>query len=114
MAHPVRGDVFFAVLDPTRGSEQAGSRPVVIISRDALNRYSPAVLAVPLTTALKKSYPSHVAIPKGVGNLPQSSTALCEQVRAISKQRLGRSVGRLPAETMARIEIALKIALDLP
>jgi len=114
MAEPIRGDVYFARLDPTRGSEQAGARPVVIVSRDALNRHSSVVVAIPLTTTLKRPYPSHVTISKGTGNLAQNSTALCEQVRAISKERLVKAVGHLPPEVMTQIDLALKIALDLP
>jgi mRNA interferase MazF len=58
---PVRGDVFNARLDPTEGSEQAGTRPVVVIRRDAINANSPVVVVVPVTDAanVKRLYPSH-------------------------------------------------------
>jgi mRNA interferase MazF len=62
---PVRGDLFSARLDPTEGSEQAGTRPVVIVSRDSINANSPVVVVVPITDAsnVKRAYPSHTQIP---------------------------------------------------
>ena len=76
-----RGEVYSAVLDPRRGSEQPIC--VVMVSRDGLNRCRAVVLLVPSTTALKKPYPSHGTTPKGVGHLAQNSTALCEHLRAM-------------------------------
>lgn len=110
-----RGDVYDARLDPTEGSEQAGSRPVVIVSRDAINRYSPVIVVVPLTSAVnvKRSYPNNVNVPAGVGGLPVDSVALTGQVRAISKTRLLRLRGRLPAHHIQQIDTALRVTLDL-
>ena len=58
---PVRGDVFSARLDPTEGSEQAGTRPVIVVSRDSINANSPVVVVIPVTDAgnVKRLYPSH-------------------------------------------------------
>jgi len=112
----LRGDVYQASLDPVQGSEQAGSRPVAIVSRDALNKSSPVVIAVPLTGLenCSRLYPSQVLIKSGVAGLTKDSVALGEQVRAIAQKRLGKYLGRLPSELMAQISEALKIALDLP
>lgn len=112
----LRGDVYLASLNPTEGSEQAGTRPVVIVSRDALNRYSPVVVVVPITGLEKKPnlYPSQVILKVGEGGLSKDSVALGEQVRAISKKRLRHQLGHLPPDKMAEIGAALKIALDLP
>jgi len=88
-----RGDVYLAKLDPSSGTEQSGSRPVVIVSRDAINR---------------------VQINEFEGGLKRISIALCEQVRAISKDRLGRRWGALSHATLAKVDRALLIALDLP
>lgn len=112
----LRGDVYEASLDPVEGSEQAGSRPVLIVSRDVINRNSPVVIVVPLT-ALEHSphiYPSQVLIRAGVGGLDKDSVALGEQVRAISKKRLCKPIGHVPPDLMTQISVALKIALDLP
>ncbi len=110
-----RGDVYDARLSPTEGSEQAGTRPVVIVSRDAINRYSSVIVVVPLTKAsnIKRSYPNNVPIDEGAGGLTQRSVALTGQVRAISKTRLLRFRGSLPDYVLLRIDRALRITLDL-
>lgn len=115
MNAPLRGDVFMANLDPSEGSEQGGTRPVVVVSRDALNQFSPAVVVASITDAAnkKKIYPSHVKVSAGIGGLTMDSIVICEQVRAISKTRLKRMLGKFDTPTMTSIEAALKITLDL-
>ncbi len=110
-----RGDIFDARLSPTEGSEQAGIRPVVIVSRDAINKSSSVVVVVPLTKAVnvKRSYPNHVAIAKGEGGLTVASVMLGGQVRAISSTRLLRQRGTLSTTTMQKVDQALRITLDL-
>jgi mRNA interferase MazF len=112
----LRGDVYEASLDPVEGSEQAGFRPVLIVSRDAINKNSPVVIAIPLTGLehCPHIYPSQVLIRGGVGGLAKDSVALGEQVRAISKKRLCRHMGHIPPGLMTQVSVALKIALDLP
>lgn len=112
---PSRGEVYFALLDPTRGSEQAGSRPVIIISRDAINQNSSVVVCIPCTNAANcaRIYPSQLLLQKGAGGLALDSVALCEQIRAITKDRLGRLLGQLDAQSLRALEDRLKIALDL-
>lgn len=112
---PSRGDIFFAALDPTRGSEQAGSRPVVIVSRDAINDNSSVIVCVPCTNAANcsKVYPSQLLLRKGTGGLGMDSVAMCEQIRAIAKDRLGKRIGKLDAQSVNALEQRLKIALDL-
>jgi mRNA interferase MazF len=116
MPQVLRGDVFSANLQPVQGSEQGGTRPVVIVSRDALNKFSPVVVICSITDAdnKKKVYPSHVKVPAGTAGLKLDSIVLCEQVRAISKTRLGDAIGKFDKAVMTRIEAALKITLDLP
>ena len=111
----LRGDVYQASLDPAQGSEQAGSRPVVIVSRDAINQSSPVVIVVPLTGLenCPHVYPSQVLIKRGSGGLTKDSVALGEQVRAIAK-RLSEHLGHISPEIMTQLSAALKIALDLP
>jgi mRNA interferase MazF len=111
-----RGDIYLANLDPLQGSEQNGQRPVVVVSRDALNNNSPIVVVIPCTDAAnkKKIYPSHVRIKAGAGGLTMDSVVLCEQVRAISKDRLKKHMGTLSRSEIASIEASLKITLDLP
>lgn len=111
-----RGEVNDARLDPTEGAEQAGSRPVVIVSRDAINTASSAVVAVPFTTHRpgKRVYPSHALIRAPEGSLQTDSVALCEQVQVLSKTRLGGRRGAVTAEAIGQIGRGLVIALDLP
>jgi mRNA interferase MazF len=111
-----RGDVFAARLDPTEGSEQTGTRPVVVVSRDAINEASPVVVVVPCTTyrVSRRIYPSQVLLRAPEGGLRVDSLALGEQVRAIAKTRLGERWGTLSPEALRRIEHALLITLDLP
>ena len=110
-----RGEVYNARLDPVEGSEQAGTRPVVIVSRDAINQASNVVLAVPCTTRVadRRIYPSQVVIQAPEGGLTSASVALGEQARAIAKTRVTQRRGSLTGETMARLDKAIAIALDL-
>jgi mRNA interferase MazF len=112
---PVRGDVFSARLDPAEGSEQAGMRPVVVISRDSINANSPVVVIVPITDAanVKRLYPSHSHLPKGSGGLKMDSVAKAEQIRAIQASRFVGYYGRLDRDALARIEEAIRITLAL-
>jgi mRNA interferase MazF len=111
-----RGEVYDAALDPTRGSEQAEFRPVVIVSRDAINAASNVVIVVPCTTYRegRRIYPSQVPIGASEGGLEVDSIALGEQVRALSKNRLRRRRGALSSETLSELDRALIIALGLP
>lgn len=110
-----RGDVYDARLSPTEGSEQAGIRPVIIVSREAINRYSSVIVVVPVTKAanVRRAYPSNVRLAKDDGGLTVDSVALGGQVRAIAKSRLLRCRGHLSAEAMRQVNEALRITLDL-
>jgi mRNA interferase MazF len=107
--------VFSARLDPTEGSEQAGTRPVVVISRDSINANSPVVVVVPVTDAanVKRLYPSHTQIPKGSGGLKLDSVAKAEQIRAVQISRFVGYHGRLDRDLLARVEDAIKVTLAL-
>ena len=111
-----RGEVYDARLEPVEGSEQGGTRPVIIVSRDALNAYSPVVLAIPCTTYKtgKRIYPTQVLIQALDGGLTNDSIAMADQVRVLSKTRLLRLRGMLSNEAMILLNQALLIALDLP
>ncbi len=116
MSSPNRGDIFNACLSPVEGSEQAGTRPVVVVSRDAINRNSSVVVVCPITDAAnkKKLYPSHARVAKGNGGLTMDSVVVCEQIRSISVTRLKHRMGTVDRATMTGIEAAIKITLDLP
>ncbi len=112
----LRGDVYEASLNPVEGSEPSGARPVLIVSRDAINRSSPVVIAIPFTGLenCPRTYPSQVVVKAGNGGLTKDSVALGEQVRAVAKKRLTKYLGRLSPQLMTQVAVALKIALDLP
>lgn len=111
-----RGEIYDARLEPVEGSEQGGTRPVIIVTRDAINAYSPVVLAVPCTTYQtgKRVYPTQVLIQAPDGGLTNDSIAMADQVRVLSKSRLLRLRGMLSDEVMVLLNQALLIALDLP
>ena len=113
MIWPRRGDVWLADLDPTRGREQAGKRPVLVVSDDSFNR-GPAelVIALPITSTLR-GIPSHIVMSPPEGGLTQRSAALCEAVRSISRARLVRRWGRARLATMSQVDDALRILLAL-
>jgi mRNA interferase MazF len=100
---PERGDVYWADPDPTRGSEQAKSRPFAIVSVDQLNRAPLGLsLAVPLTRTDFKN-PIHLQIAPPEGGLRARSFAMPEQVRAVSHERLVRRLGRLRPATLEEL-----------
>jgi len=104
-----RGDIFYADLDPTVGSEQHGVRPVLILQNDVGNRYSSTVIVAVITSKKKNKLPTHVAIE--IAELPQPSFVLLEQIRTIDKQRLGEFVGVL--RDMGAVEGAVRISLGI-
>ncbi|MCD6265988.1 MAG: type II toxin-antitoxin system PemK/MazF family toxin [Deltaproteobacteria bacterium] len=110
-----RGQVYLLRLDPTEASEQAGTRPAVIVSRNVINQYSPLVVICPMTDAARipKPYPSDVFVKAPEGGLTKDSIILTLQVRAVAKNRFLRFLGDLKPETMIKIEQALKITLNL-
>jgi mRNA interferase MazF len=100
-----RGEVWFADLNPTRGSEQAGVRPVIIFQTDLLNELTATVLAIPLTTNLRRAaLPSCVLIHQREGGLPNDSVALCHQMRVLDKTRLQRKLGTLGQQVLSAVE----------
>ncbi len=113
MSAPGRGEIWLAQLDPVRGHEQAGTRPVLIISDDLFNQ-GPAdlVIALPVTSRLRP-VPSHVRILPPQGGLVVESAALCEAVRSISKGRLLKRLGVVSGETLEMVEDRLRILLRL-
>ena len=111
-----RGDVFWADLVPRSGSEQAGRRPVVIVSDDGfnLNRRWQSVNLVPITTSRSQSnQDTTVEIPAGVAGLQQTSFALCHQVTTLDKARVATWIGTLPPAILAELSVGIIAALDL-
>ena len=100
-----RGEVWLANLDPIRGSEQAGTRPVIIFQNDLINHVTKTVVSIPLTTNLRRaSLPSCLLISHNEGGLATDSVALCHQVRVLDKTRLQRRLGELRPQTLTALE----------
>ena len=110
---PSRGEVWFVNLDPTKGREQAGKRPALILSVDGFNR-SPAelVVIIPITSKAK-GIPLHVAVAPPEGGLTQPSFIKCEDVRSVSKERLLNRLGTISASTLADVENRVKLLLGV-
>jgi mRNA interferase MazF len=109
-----RGEVWLADLNPTRGREQTGQRPVLVVSADPFNR-SPAglVIAVPLTTR-RRGIPTHVEVRPPDGGLHDVSFAMCEQLRALAADRLApRPLGTVSAAILRAVEDRLRLLLVL-
>ena len=109
-----RGDLFWVDLSPTRGSEQAGRRPVLVIQNDVGNEMAPTVIVAPLTTkSFTKDYPINVHVPKGIAGLKENSTVLLSQIRTIDKSRLEHKIGHLPPAYLQKINQAISISVGL-
>jgi mRNA interferase MazF len=110
----MRGEIWLVDLNPSRGSEQSGIRPAIVIQREALERFTVTTLIIPLTTNLRRlKVPGCVLIPVGEGGLTQDSVALCYQLAVVDRQRLIRRLGRVPSSRLIEINRALKSTLDL-
>jgi len=113
MDDPLRGEIWLVDLNPTRGHEQAGRRPGLVVSVDLFNQ-GPAGLAVvfPITTR-EKGIPFHLEIKVPEGGLTKRSFIKCEDIRSISKERLVQRLGRVSRNTMTAVEDRLRIFLGL-
>ena len=102
MAGILRGDIVWADLDPTRGHEQAGLRPVLILSEDVFNARSGTVIAVALTSQSQRAgFPLTLAL--GSPKLPKRSWAKTSQIRTLSIQRLQGKIGKASSEELDMI-----------
>jgi mRNA interferase MazF len=102
MARILRGEIRWAELNPVRGREQAGLRPVLVLSHDVFNERSGTVIAVALT-----SQPPSTGFPLtlelAVSNLPKKSWVKISQIRILSVERIGRRLGRVSPEVLDQV-----------
>ena len=111
---PKRGEIWMVDLDPVRGSEQAGTRPALVLQNDVINRFTTTVMALPLTTNLRRAaLPSCVLLHRGDGGLPADSVVLCHQARALDKMRLTRLLGSVSARSLAEVESRMLFTLGI-
>ena len=102
MAGILRGEIRWADLNPVRGHEQSGHRPVLILSHDVFNARSGTVIAVALTSKPQRAgFPLTLELP--AGNLPKPTWAKISQIRTLSVDRIGKSIGRLSTSELAKV-----------
>jgi mRNA interferase MazF len=102
MARILRGEIRWADLNPTRGHEQAGLRPVLILSHDIFNERSGTVIAVAITSQPQRAgFP--LTLELKTGDMPKQSWIKISQIRTLSVERIGKVIGRASQEEMAQI-----------
>lgn len=103
-----------ANLNPFKGSEQGGTRPVLVLQNNTGNLYCPTLIVAPLTTQINKknNQPTHYLL-SGVRGLPEESVALLEQIKTIGKSRVMNYLGKVSKEEMRGVDEALKISLGI-
>jgi mRNA interferase MazF len=102
MARILRGDIYWADLEPVRGREQAGRRPVLVLSGELFNERSGTVIAMAVTSQPQSSgFPLTYPLPDPL--LPKPSWVKISQIRTLSTERLGKRLGRLPEAELDRV-----------
>ncbi len=110
---PSRGEIWMVDLNPTRGHEQAGIRPALVVSADTFN-HGPAGLAVVLPiTSRDRRIALHIPVTPPEGGLTMPSFIKTEDVRSVARERLIRQLGRVTSATMAQVADRLQILLDI-
>jgi mRNA interferase MazF len=111
LAGVLRGEIYWADLQPVRGHEQGGVRPVLVLSHDLFNERSGTIIAVAITSQPQRAgYPLTWPVPAGV--LPKESWVKISQVRTLSTERLGARLGRLGDDQLQDIVSGLLELID--
>lgn len=102
MARILRGEVRWADLNPVRGREQAGQRPVLILSQDVFNQRSGTVIAVALTSQVQRAgFPLSLELKEDA--LPKKTWVKISQIRTLSVERIGKKIARVSPEEIAQV-----------
>ncbi|HNX36497.1 MAG TPA: type II toxin-antitoxin system PemK/MazF family toxin [Kiritimatiellia bacterium] len=102
MARILRGDIFWADLNPTKGHEQSGMRPVLVLSQDVFNEKSGTVIAIALTSQPQRaSYP--LTLELSSPRLPKQTWAKISQIRTMSVERIGKKLGRVSDQELQQV-----------
>jgi mRNA interferase MazF len=109
----LRGDLYYADLNPVIGSEQGGIRPVLVIQNDIGNRHSPTIIIAAITSKSMRTLLPTQHILSAQHGLDRESIVLLEQIRTIDKRRLKEYVGALGHDDMQHIDIALAVSIGL-
>jgi mRNA interferase MazF len=109
-----RGEVYFAQLNPVQGSEQGGTRPVLVVQNDMGNVHSPTTVVLAITSQINKAkLPTHVELKRNESGLERDSVVLAEQIRTIDKSRLRQKVTTLEQSVMSKISYAMAVSVGL-
>lgn len=108
----LQGEIWYANLNPTNGSEQAGFRPVVVISGNLMNKYLNVVICMPLTTKVKNYKGNLVLHPNKQNNLPEKSEVMTFNIRSVAKERLVRKIGDISKSQINHLKISLNEILS--
>ena len=109
-----RGDIYYASLDPTVGSELGGTRPVLVLQNNLGNRHSPTLIVAAITSRTgKPRLPTHVPVTNSVRKLYKDSVILLEQVRSIDRSRLREYIGILEPPDIEAVDKALEVSVGL-
>ena len=110
MARILRGEIRWADLNPVRGHEQAGLRPVLILSHDVFNERSGTVIAVAITSQPQRAgFP--LTLDLKTGDLPKQSWVKISQIRTLSVERIGKLIGRASQEEIAQVIEGLNVII---
>ncbi len=114
LARPRRGEVWLVALDPTVGSEIRKTPPAVVVQNDHSNRTASTTIVAPVTSRLQpRLYPNEAFVRAGEGGCKLDSVVLARQIRCVDRARLVRRLGKLRPSTLAAVDRALLITLDL-
>ena len=114
MLYVKRGELYYADLSPVVGSEQGGTRPVLIVQNNMGNKHSPTVIAAAITSQMNKArLPTHIELVGPTVGLTKNSVVLLEQIRTIDKKRLKEHMGRLDDEMMNKVDDAIAVSFGL-
>ncbi len=106
-----RGELYYADLSPVVGSEQGGVRPILVVQNDIGNKYSPTIIAAPITSQINKAkLPTHIEVDTSCG-LQKDSVILAEQLRTLDKKRLKDKIGTIDNKAMQKVNNALLVSL---
>lgn len=109
-----RGEIYYANLSPTVGSEINIKRPVLIVSNDANNRAASTVTVLPITSNISNIYPFEIKLSRADSGLPKDSKAQAQQIRTLSKERISDgAIGKLEVAKMRLVEVAMRLHLGL-
>ena len=109
-----RGEVHLVKFGPTVGAEIQKTRPAIVVQNDTANRYSPVTIVAAITSKFdEKLYPTEVLIKAGEAGFKHDSVIVLDQIRTVDKVRIVKKLGKVSSFTLRRVDMALKMSLEL-